>query len=211
MKLIECRIRLEESQSPMIANGRRSNLNDRPSSVDIPVYENYNDHEPKINVAKHVASYVRSVPHEYLSGLCSFVLTNELALSTKERKKLWRRNKYREGGHVCGLYHPRTTNQPAWIELFVDNLLRSVPMPALLLRIGIIRDLLIATAVFHEIGHHINMSHRSRSQNLEKEAEKYQDELGRRYILKRYWYLFPILLPISIVYELSQRRKSHAG
>jgi hypothetical protein len=164
----------------------------------VPVYENYRGYTPPIAVAKHVANYLRSIPPQYLMGLDSLVLTNELALSAKSRKRRFPRNSNADL-RVGGLYHRRSTNQAAWIELFIDNIIGSTP--PLLLRIGVFRDLRIAPRVFHEVGHHIDLSSVVPNSNAEAAVKMWKKRLLGCYLRRRYWYVLPVLWPLAVLYR----------
>ena len=44
----------------------------------------------------------------------------------------------------------------AFVCLHVDNILKSCPVPALLLRLPFVRYVVFADVLYHEIGHHIH-------------------------------------------------------
>jgi len=118
------------------------------------------------------------------------VLSNASGL-TRRRKR--QRAKSESGTFLLtetrGLYHGCSSSQPAWIELFVDNVLDGCPL--FLLRAPIIRDVLLLRTLYHEIGHHIENTQAPVHRGKEATADEWMRRLGRSYFRRHYWYLRP--------------------
>jgi hypothetical protein len=87
------------------------------------IQEVYKDYTPSVNVKKIVKILLEYVPPEDLAYLQSIVLTNTAALS-RERK----RQRSSSGASIPllgGLCTQTWKGQPAYIEIFVDNILNS--------------------------------------------------------------------------------------
>lgn len=137
-----------------------------------------------------VRRLLRSVPHRYLAGLRSVVLSSTTALNRARRRQTTRSRGKKVLAATCrGLYHPSWRGEPAWIELFVDTIIESTPRP--LLRLPPRRDLEIASVLFHELGHHIHDTHDPEHREAEVVAEAWCVRLSRAYFRRRYWYRHP--------------------
>src|SRR5687767_5381295 len=91
------------------------------------------------------------VPPRFLVGLGKVVLRDETGLVKREkqrRKSLGRR----KGQVILGLYHRSWAGRKAHIELFVDRIYED--WPSWLLRLPPIREVVIGSVLFHEVGHH---------------------------------------------------------
>lgn len=89
-----------------------------------------------------------------------------------------------------GLYHEKWQGEPAWIELFIDNILSR---SAGLTWIGFLRDLLVGEVLAHEVGHHIHTTKAPEFKEREDVADEWGNRLLGRYLMRRYWYFFPLL------------------
>ncbi len=158
----------------------------------------YRDFIPTINARRAVGRLLSGIPDKYLSGLKAIVLTSAEGLSHNRRrhKTLSRKRKVliRESR---GLYHQKWQNEPAWIEVFVDNVCQG--WPSWLLRIPFFRDLAFADVVFHELGHHIQKTQVPEFKEREDVADKWSKRLSRHYFWGRYWYLMPLLFGLAFI------------
>lgn len=137
------------------------------------------------------------VPAQYLVGLKTIVLTSHGALShDKRRRKLWSRRRKVPMYHVLGCYHQAWKGNPAWIDLFVDRIVACYAFP-LMFRLPLLPYMPVGSVLYHEIGHHIHKTSRPEFQEREDMADKWKDRLTRRFLRRRYWYLMPLLLPLS--------------
>ena len=91
--------------------------------------------------------------------------------------------------HAYGLYHAAAAGQPASIELFVDRIFDGVPMA--IQRIPVLRDLLLGPILYHEVGHHIERSHRRT--NPELTADMWSRKLMATHMRKKHWYALPVI------------------
>jgi len=134
-----------------------------------------------------------SVPPKYLIGLKRVVLTNSSGLPRKRRRDVTKsRGRKVKIAEARGLYHPKWNNEPAWIEIFVDNTLRSWEASGWLKHVfsaaGEIGDVL-----FHEIGHHIHFTARPEYREKEDVADIWRVRLRTNYFQIRH----PILRAIG--------------
>jgi hypothetical protein len=81
--------------------------------------------------------------------------------------------------------------------LLLDNIEKS--MGRSWWRIGIARDFTLSEIFFHELGHHIHRVHKPEYEGKENVAEKWSRKLSGKFMRDRYWYLFPVALPISLL------------
>jgi len=126
-------------------------------SDQIKVVEAYEDYEPPFDASSVVRELLNSVPGKYLRGLRCVVLTNETALSRRDRKgKVWSRRRKVDKCRILGRYHNGThpNDRSAYIELRVDKIVVKVDRAPLWFPIP--RDLVFGYVLFHEVGHHIH-------------------------------------------------------
>ena len=167
----------------------------------VPLYEQYESLTPTFPVARVVSRLLSSVPVEYLRGLQSIVLTDSTRASAKKLRVSGRTIREK---HCLAFYHVATPKRSAWIELFVDNIVAEWPSWAI--RLSLLRDVVLAKTLFHEIGHHIEASVRGRRpDDAERYAEIWVKKLSRGYFRKRYWYLIPLILPLSYAWTRIRR------
>jgi hypothetical protein len=88
-----------------------------------------------------------------------------------------------------GRYHPRGPSHAAWIELMVDEILEELPRA--LSWIPLARDLVFGTVLFHEIGHHLHVTHRSLGRSPESSAEVWRVRLSLLHLRRRHAYVRP--------------------
>jgi len=148
------------------------------ADVDSPlpdIVENYHEFEAPANFKRMVRDLLKDVPKEYLTGLRTIVLTNQVALARdKRRQKIWsRRRKYRLA-ESRGLYYAATQSAPATVWLFVDNILSN--QPSWICRAPLLGYDALAATLYHEIGHHIHAVCRP----AHKEREDVADEWARK-------------------------------
>ncbi len=170
-------------------------MNGRQQHVE--VVESYRHFKPPGWVRDAVVRLLDSVPEEDLGGLKTVVLTDAAGLShDRRRAKTKSRRKRVAISQSGGLYHQKWKGEPAWIELFVDNLLSGGPQ--ILLRVALVRDIALGETLYHEIGHHIHATKRPEHKEPEDVADRWADRLLLAHIHKRYWYLRPVLLVAAI-------------
>src|SRR5690348_17192708 len=92
------------------------------------INEAYRDYKPPFNATKTTRNLLASVPEKYLRGLDCVVLTNEDALSRKQRLGTLKSRKRRvRKTRVRGLYHGAWQGRPPWIEIRVDKTVSLLP------------------------------------------------------------------------------------
>src|SRR5262245_7313753 len=68
-----------------------------------------------------------------------------------------------------GFYNFRWRGQQAWIQLVADNIVAGYPTP--LLCFQLLRDLVVAQTLYHEVGHHLHEAVGSATRGGEEAAE----------------------------------------
>ncbi len=177
----------------------------------ITIRKAYKDYEPPFDVVATVNRLLNGVPPKRLAGLKTVVVSSSLNLSKKVRKaKAKARGRSYELGKRRGSYHQKWRNEPAWIELLVDNILRHWQRS--LFHFTLFRDLAVAETLFHEIGHHIHDTQAPEYKEKEDVADKWERRLTRHYCRRRYWYLIPFFLLLRFILKplevLRKRRKN---
>jgi len=172
------------------------------------IQDAYRDFIPTINARRAVGRLLSGVPDKYLSGLKAIILTNAEGLShDRRRQKTLSRKRKVLVRESRGLYYQKWQNEPAWIEVFVDNVCQG--WPSWLLRIPFFRDLAFADVVFHELGHHIQKTQVPEFREREDVADKWSKRLSHHYFWRRYWYLMPLLFGLSFILKLFRRSKEN--
>ena len=94
----------------------------RPKS-EIRICEAYQHYTPPVNAAAIVHKLLSTVPSKCLKGLDCVILTNEVALSRKDRVgRVWSRRRKFDKSRVLGRYHPGSRNSLPHIQLRVDKI-----------------------------------------------------------------------------------------
>lgn len=83
------------------------------------------------------------------------------------------------------MYHPAWNGKQAWIEIFVDNSLRSWER-GIWLKFRFVREVALEDVLFHEVGHHIHYTARPEFREREDVADVWKVRLQRGYYAKRY-------------------------
>jgi hypothetical protein len=172
-----------------------------PTESKLPeIVESYRAFEPPRIVRTLVEDLLRAVPSKYLGGLKTIVLTNQAGLSREQRRKRTSGRKQGRLAEALGVYNPATRSSPAIVTLHVDNILDC--MPSWGLKAPLLRYLWLSQTLYHEIGHHIHAVHKPVYEGKENVAEDWSRKLSGRFLRTHYWYLLPVLLPISYVVRL---------
>lgn len=162
------------------------------TDTDIKITEAYRNYTLPLDVIPVVRMLVHYVPHAYLAGLRQIVLANSSGLARDRRRgKTWRRSQKVRIAEARGLYHAQWKGTPAWIEMFVNNIVEA--FPPMLFRVPLFRDMVFAEVLYHEVGHHIHRTVRPEYQEREDVADKWRGILWWSFFRRRYWYLWPIL------------------
>ncbi len=167
----------------------------------VNVVESYRDWAPPIAVGPVVRRLLKGTPSRFQIALGSVVLTNASGLSHDRRRRKTGSRGHKVAIRDClGLYHRERRGEPAWIELFLDNILSSW-QPSLL-RIPLVQEALVGDVLFHELGHHLHATQAPEHREREDVAERWQRKLLRRYAWRCYWYVLPLLYPIFFAMKL---------
>jgi hypothetical protein len=162
------------------------------------VTEFYRDYTPQVDATAVTRLLLCYVPPGYLRGLRRIVLTNASGLShDRKRMKTWSRQRKTRVAEALGAYYQAWENDPAWIQIFVDNILSQ--MPPFAWRVSLLRDFYFASTLYHEIGHHIHKVIRPEFREREDVADHWSRTLTRKLVVRRYWYLLPILYPLAFL------------
>jgi hypothetical protein len=156
------------------------------------IYENYKGYTPPRGVKSSVEKLLSGVPKEFLGGLESVVLANSESIGKGTTRRVEGR-KYRRN-NCAGFYHPRFKGNRPWIEVIVDNTLGDTPR--ILLWIPLVREGMLSGTLFHELGHHLDVTVGAPAPTGEAAADAWSKRLSKRYFQKRYWY---ILKPLSLL------------
>ena len=170
------------------------------------IKEQYNDFTPPPSIRKAIERIVKTIPSQNLSGLHSIVLTNSSSLSrAQKRKKVRSGNKKYYLKECPGLYFCKRQNEPAYIQINIENILSYYPSCIRLSRFA--TDLILSKFLFHEIGHHINETQVTGHKDNEGAAEEWSKKLTHKYIWRKYWYVMILLLPFRGVINWLRKKK----
>ncbi|MHC4563183.1 MAG: hypothetical protein ACYS8X_10480 [Planctomycetota bacterium] len=163
-----------------------------------------------VPASKTVASLLRGIPKKYLAGLDAIVLTDAKGLNhARRRHKTWSRKKKVKIAECLGVYHQKWNGEPAWIEIYVDNLV--APLSPLVRKVRFFREFAFADTVFHEIGHHIHRTQAPKYAEREDVAEDWEKRLSRTFFMRRYWYLVPLFFVLAIITKPFRKKKHGPG
>jgi hypothetical protein len=171
----------------------------------VPILENYKDYDPPAYVRPVVERLLAHVQPNHLAGLQSVVLTNAAVIGKGKTKRVGGRKHPRN--ECRGFYHRKWNNQQPWIEIVVDNTLSGMWQPGN--RIPIFREFVLADVLYHEVGHHLDLTLGSPARGGEDPANMWSKRLGSRYLRHRYWYLIPIFKVLSWTGILPKTAKPH--
>lgn len=167
------------------------------------VIEAYREYSPPCDARGTVEVLLRYVPAEYLTGLRTILLINSSALRCDERRqKSWSRNRKVRLAESAGSYHQAMPDRPASIRILVDNVLG--PVPRFVLCLPLLRFLMFADVLYHEIGHHIHTTRRPEHREREEVAEAWQKKLTAKFFRARYWYLIPLAYAIRFTMDVGK-------
>jgi hypothetical protein len=155
---------------------------------------NFSGHPPPFDVTSIVYRMLKSVPKEYLNGLNAVVITSTDSLSRERLKsKTKSRKRTVKIAQAAGLYHPAWNGESAWVEIFVDQILKNATKGWF--KPPFEREWLLSSVLFHEIGHHIHATRRPEFREREDVAEKWRGKLTAMYFRKKYpWMLMLVHL-----------------
>lgn len=109
-------------------------------------------------------------------------------------------------------YQKTHRREQAYIELFIDNILKpirkisDVPLSGLMgciLRMftntKFFLDWTFSSTLYHEIGHHIHKTQSPEHAEREDVADRWGLTLQRRYLYWKYWYYMPLIWGIRMM------------
>ena len=150
------------------------------------------DDVPPVDGVAIVERLLGSVPPSWCIGLREIVITTAgTRAPDRPPRRSWVHGRKIPMRHVLALYHGSATADPAWIEVFVDRIVASVPR--MVLRMPPARDLLFALVVFHELGHHVHQRVRPENRDPETVADDWAAQFTVMFVRRRYPYLLPLL------------------
>jgi hypothetical protein len=153
--------------------------------------------KPFFNPKASVERLLAGISKEYISGLATVILRDSDSLNhDRRRAKVFRLGKKVRISKCEGVYHEAWKGEPAWIEIFIDNVIPDVKDSALfrlLMRFSFIQDVYLSGALYHEIGHHIHKTQKPEYGEREQIADRWKKRLKKAYIQRRYWYIVPWL------------------
>ena len=162
-----------------------------PTADRVRITEAYRDYAPSRNIHSSVRKLLDTVPEKFLVGLDCVVLTNMAGQPRRKRLgKVTRRGRRIPQSRVVGYYHQAWNGSPAWIELFIDQILKGGGNYPLWL--PLFREVLLGHVLFHELGHHIHVVVRPEHREKEDVADDWGTRLNNNFLRKKYWYLIPI-------------------
>jgi hypothetical protein len=151
----------------------------------VPVVENYKSYVADRRVMAAVQDLLHRVPGGYLTELSGVVLTDGAALGKGKTGRV-RGRKHRRSD-CLGFYHSARRGQGATITLVIDNILAGYPRWCF--RLGIVVDILLASTLYHEIGHHLDARIGSHARRGEAAADDWSERISRSVLGRKYWYL----------------------
>ena len=166
--------------------------------MEIRINEAFEDYQPPFNATKVVRKLLATVPSKYLLSLDCIVLTNQGALSRKQRiGKIRSRKKRVPAARVRGLYHGKWLGKPAWIEIRVDKSIESVRKPWIW--IPLVQEFCLGQVLYHEIGHHIHSTAVPEFKEKEDVADNWRDKFNRSFYKTNYRLL---IWPARIIWKI---------
>lgn len=171
----------------------------------VEVQENYKNYtSPKVAL-KSIKRMIRYTQKEFFTGLDYINLTNTDALNRKYRRKKTKSRKRKVSLNNCeGWYVEKWGDQPAHIDLLIDNIY--FDYPNWLLRVGFISDIALSPTFFHELGHHIHKTQKPEHDEREDVANRWGSRLSKQYFWKRYWHIMILILPLKPLFDWLLKR-----
>lgn len=171
------------------------------------VQEAYTDYEPPTWVRPTVERLLSAAPAAYLSSVQAIVLTDAASQNAGKTQRMRGRKFDRRASR--GFYHPKQAGSAAAIHIVVDNVIAAAPVP-FLLSFRLFREHLLAEVLFHELGHHLDVTVGAFVRGGEAAAEDWSRRLSRTYFHRQYWWSRPIarvMLPL-VAWEVRRRRRA---
>jgi len=152
----------------------------------------YYINKPKVDVRKIVERLLLGVSPQHLEGLGEIVICDTARFKENYGDK--------EKVSIARYISTKGECLP-WIEILVDRIYSG--FPSYVLRISFVSDLILSDYLYHEIGHHIQKTQRSRDEEYEAAAEKWRKALQKQYFLRKYWYM---TIPLALIFLPFERQ-----
>ena len=148
-----------------------------------------------------------AVPAAHLSNVQAIVLTDAASVGAGRTQRVRGRKFDRRA--CLGFYHPKQPGSAASIHIVVDNVVASGAAP-FLLAFAPLREQMLANVLFHELGHHLDVTIGAAAPGGEAAADDWSRRLSRAYFRRRYWWLRPIaqVLRPLVAWEVRRRRRA---
>ena len=170
----------------------------------VEVLDCYKDFAPPKWISRSLSRLINGIPQQYINGLHSIKLTNASGLNHSLRRKKTISQKKKVSVKDCrGLYHQKWHDNPATIELFVDNIISQ--WPKIILTVPLFQDILLADVLYHEVGHHIHKTSAPEHREREEVAEDWKKKLERQYFRQSYNWLIPIVVALRPLTDMLLR------
>ncbi len=138
------------------------------------------------DVERSIRKLLKNVPSEHLIGLGSIFLVDQLSHKPSHKS--------------AGLYWHKKGHESAKIEIAISTIYKGMPRP--IFYFPFIAKFMLASVLFHEVGHHYQQYVHSVTKKTEEAfAEKYRKQMLKRAFSS--WRLF--LLPLSPLVFLLRR------
>ena len=159
----------------------------QPNPVRQPeIVETYGDPRTPSGARVSVEDFLASAPRKSLRRLDLIHLRDLASLKGGERReKVVSRSGRVAKNRVKGLYRAPSRSEGAQIELFVDQIFRGLPRWSA--KVPILRNLLVASVLSHELGHHLYETRAGASH--EAVADSWRSRLLKGYARQRYPWL----------------------
>lgn len=144
----------------------------------VRIVADYRKFNLPIDFRSSVERLLLGTPPKYLVGLDSVILRDSGGFTSREKKH----KKKDSTKTLVGCYYRATRTTPPRIHLFLDNIVQG---PSLWLRIPLVRELMLAGPLFHELGHHIQEHIAPEYKDRETTADAWSQRLARDYFSSR--------------------------
>ena len=124
------------------------------------------------DIEESINKIIEFIPKANLNGLDYIYVTDE--------PMEWKKHL----ANAAGAYFQKSKDAPAYIEIYLSRLFRNISSAESSQLMVPLRNIGIALAVFHEIGHHVEKtkSHGIKKNNRERYAENYEKKLMAKYL-----------------------------
>jgi hypothetical protein len=169
----------------------------------IAIHERYEGYEPMLGVRPAIERLLSGLPPGYLSGLESLVLTNSQAVGRGKTGRV-RGRKFKRN-ECLGFYHPVSASCGPWIEIIVDRII-PVEFPKIVQR-EFLFEILLSKTLFHEVGHHLDVTIGSPARAGERAADAWSEILRKEFFRKNHKVLTPVIRAALRLFAPSIKRK----